>query len=115
MHLHRFSGSLDTTTAQGTEGSTPDQQAQLRSSVSLPWKLQWNASAAFVNRLPALSIPSYTRLDTGLTWSAGERVSITAVGQNLFSDRHVEFSGENTTVQPSLMRRAAYAKIIWSF
>jgi iron complex outermembrane receptor protein len=115
MHLHKFAGSLDTTTAQATEGYTPDHQAQLRSSVSLPKNLQWNASAYFVNRLPALAIPSYTRDDTGLTWRAGERISISAVGQNLFSDRHLEYSGPNSTEHPGLMRRSAYAKIVWSF
>ena len=115
MHLHKFAGSLDTATAQATEGYTPDHQAQLRSSVSLPKNLQWNASAYFVNRLPSLAIPSYTRVDTGLTWRAGERISISAVGQNLFSNRHMEFSGPDSSVQPGLMRRSAYAKIAWSF
>ena len=115
MHLHSVAGSLDTTTAQATEGYTPDHQAQLRSSVSLLKNLQWNASAYFVNRLPSLAIPSYTRVDTGLTWRAGERISISAVGQNLFSNRHMEFSGPDSSVQPGLMRRSAYAKIAWSF
>jgi outer membrane receptor protein involved in Fe transport len=87
----------------------------LRSSVSLPWNLQWNASAYFVNRLRAQSIPSYTRLDTGLTWRAGESVSVSLVGQNLLKDLHPEYSGPDSTVQPGLMRRAAYTKITWSF
>jgi hypothetical protein len=83
--------------------------------VSLPWNLQWNASAYFVNRLPAVSIPSYTRLDTNLLWKAGERVSVSVVGQNLLKDLHPEYAGPDSTVQPGMMRRAAYAKIIWSF
>jgi iron complex outermembrane receptor protein len=115
MHLHPFAGSQDVTSASGTEGGTPDHQAQLRSNVRLPRSFQWNASAYFVNRLPAQSIPSYTRLDTGLTWSAGERVSLSVVGQNLLRDLHPEYSGPDSTVQSSLMRRAAYAKITWSF
>jgi len=115
MHLHPFAGSQDTTSAAGTEGSTPDHQGQLRSSVSLPWNLHWNASAYFVNRLPALSIPSYTRFDTGLTWPVGERVSLSLVGQNLLKDFHPEFSGPDSSVQSGLMRRAAYGKITWSF
>ena len=73
MHLHPFAGSQDFTDAAGTEGGTPDHQAQLRSSITLPHNLQWNASAYFVNRLPAASIPSYTRVDTSLIWNAGER------------------------------------------
>jgi hypothetical protein len=87
----------------------------LRSSVSLPWNLQWNASAYFVDRLPALSIPSYTRLDTCFTRRMGENVSLSVVGQNLLHDLHPEYSGTNSTVQSGLMRRAAYAKITWSF
>jgi iron complex outermembrane receptor protein len=115
MHLHPFAGSQDVTTASPTEGGNPDHQAQLRSSLSLLRNLQWNASAYFVNRLPAQAIPSYTRFDTGLTWRLGESVSLNLVGQNLLKDLHPEYSGPNSTVQPGQMRRAAYAKITWSF
>jgi len=115
MHLHPFAGSQDVTSASATEGGTPDHQAQLLCSVNLPFNIQWNASAYFVNRLPAVSIPSYTRLDTGLTWHAGERVSVTVAGQNLLKDLHQEYAGLDSTVLPGMMRRAAYAKITWSF
>jgi len=115
MHLHPFAGSQDFADAAGTEGGSPDHKAQLRSSVSLPWNLWWNASAYFVNRLPAVSIPSYTRLDTGLLWHAGERVSMGVVGQNLLKSLHPEYAGPDSTVQPGRMRRGAYAKITWSF
>src|SRR6266702_1050372 len=114
-HLHPFAGSQDFANAAGTEGGSPNHQAQLRSSVSLPRNFQWNASAYFVNRLPAASIPSYTRLDTGLTWQAGERVSMSVVGQNLLKNTHPEYAGASVSVQSSQMRRAAYAKIVWTF
>jgi iron complex outermembrane receptor protein len=115
MHLHPFAGSQDFTDAAGTEGGTPDHQAQLRSSVTLPHNLQWNATAYFVNRLPAVSIPSYTRVDTGLIWHAGERVFLSVEGQNLSKSLHREYAGPSTTVQTDLMRRSAYVKITWSF
>jgi iron complex outermembrane recepter protein len=115
MHLHPFAGSQDFTDASGNEGGTPDHQAQLRSSVRLPHNLQWNTSAYFVNRLPAVSIPSYTRVDTGLTWRAGERVSMSVVGQNLLKNVHPEYAGPSSSVQPDLIRRAVYARITWSF
>jgi iron complex outermembrane receptor protein len=114
LHLHEFANSQDGS-IPGTQGGIPDHQAQLRSSLSLPWNLQWNASAYFVNRLPAQSIPSYTRLDSGMNWYLGESVSLSVVGQNLLKDLHPEYSGPNSTVQPGLMRRTAYAKITWSF
>jgi hypothetical protein len=53
MHLHRMQGSMDTTTGPETEGGSPNQQAQLRSNVNLPWHWQWTTSAYFVGRLPA--------------------------------------------------------------
>ena len=115
MHLHPFAGSQDFTDSAATEGGSPDHQAQLRSSGRLPWNLQWNASAYFVNRLPAVSIPSYTRVDTGLIWHVGERLSMSVVGQNLLKDVHSEYAGPDSTVQPGMIRRAAYARIIWSF
>jgi iron complex outermembrane recepter protein len=115
MHLHPSAGSRDFTDADGTEGATPDHQAQLRSSITLPHNLQWNASAYFVDRLPAESIPSYTRIDMGLIWNAGERVSLSVVGQNLSKSLHPEYAGPSSTVQTDLMRRSAYAKLTWSF
>jgi len=114
-HFHTTANSLDTGSVSETQGGSPNHQAQLRSSVSLPKNLQWNASAYFVNRLPALSVPAYTRLDTGLTWRAGERVSVSAVGQNLLKDRHLEYSGTDSTVLSDMMRRNVYAKISWTF
>jgi iron complex outermembrane recepter protein len=114
-HLHPFAGSQDFTDAVGIEGGVPDHQAQLRSSISLPHNLQWNASAYFVNRLPAAAVPSYTRLDTGLIWHGGERVSVNVTGQNLLKSLHPEFAGPNSVVLPGMMRRAAYAKVVWSF
>jgi iron complex outermembrane receptor protein len=114
-HLHRFAGSQDFTDVAGTQGSSPDHQAQLRSSVSLPRNVQWNTAAYFVNRLPALAVPSYTRLDTNLIWDAGEHFSLSVAGQNLLRNLHPEFSGLDTSVQPGLMRRDAYARIAWSF
>ncbi|MGA3132656.1 MAG: TonB-dependent receptor [Terracidiphilus sp.] len=115
MHLHPFAGSEAFTFATATEGSTPDHQAGLRSSVQLPHNLQWNASAYFVNRLPAVSIPSYTRVDTNLIWHVGETVSLSVAGQNLLKSLHPEYAGTDATVDTDLMRRSAYAKIIWSF
>lgn len=115
MHLHRFSGSQDVVDGPTTEGSVPSHQAELRSSVNLPGHWQWNAAAYFVGRLPAVSVPSYTRLDSNLTRQFGERWTFSAVGQNLLRDRHAEFSGPDSNVQAGAIRRDAYARITWAF
>jgi iron complex outermembrane receptor protein len=115
MHLHPWIGSQDRSTEPSTSGGVPDHQGELRSTVALPWRLQWNSSAWFVNRLPATAVPSYTRLDSGLTWSAGERGSIGVVGQNLLRSAHPEFNGPDVTSEPGSIRRTMYVKLSWAF
>ncbi len=115
MHLHRDAASQDTTTVAGTEGSVPNNQAQLRSHVDLPWHLQWDTSAYFVGRLSSQSVPSYTRLDTNLTWQPFERFSIRLVGQNLLRDHHEEFNGPDQTELSSLIKRSAYIQLTGRF
>jgi iron complex outermembrane receptor protein len=115
MHLHKEAASLDTTTVPETEGGIPNQQAQLRSDVNLPWHWQWTTSAYFVGRLAAPKIPSYTRLDTNLAWQPSERLTLGVVGQDLLRNLHQEYMGPDLTVLPSLIRRSAYARITWRF
>ena len=115
MHIHAKAGSHDLTTAHGTEGSSPAQQAQLRSHVVLPGHWSWNTSAYFVGRLPALSVPSYTRLDTNLVWQLGESFSITLAGQNLLKSKHLEFTGPDSSVTSTLSERSGFLKLMWRF
>jgi iron complex outermembrane recepter protein len=115
MHLHRDAASMDMTTAADTEGGSPNQQAQLRSNVNLPWHWQWTTSAYFVGRLPAQAIPSYTRLDSNLAWQASDKISLGLVGQDLLRGLHPEYAGPDLTELPSLIRRSAYARITWRF
>jgi len=90
-------------------------QAQLRSNLHLARGLDWNASAYFVSRLPFQQVPSYTRLDTGITWRASEHLAISLVGQNLLKDHHLEANSSDQTAPSSLIKRSAYAKFTWHF
>jgi iron complex outermembrane receptor protein len=114
LHIHPQPASHDLTTAPSTEGSAPNHQAQLRSQVNLPGHWQWNAAAYFVGALPALAVPSYTRLDSNISWQKGKRFSIAFIGQNLLRDRHPEFAGPGSSAQSDLIKRSAYVKVsIW--
>jgi iron complex outermembrane receptor protein len=115
MHMHRDPASHDLVSGSSTEGSIPNHQAQLRSYVNLPGHWQWNTLAYFVGSLPALAVPSYTRLDSNVTWQASERFSISLVAQNLLRDHHLEFTGPDSSVQSSLIKKSAYAEVSWRF
>ncbi len=83
--------------------------------------LAWDVSAYFDDALENqgplgdLTIPSYTRLDTGLTWKLGERLSLSIVGQNLLKNHHVEFEDVNGSLQSGQIKRSAYVKLVWQF
>jgi iron complex outermembrane receptor protein len=114
-HLHIDSSSQDTTGALHTEGSSPRHQAQLRSHVELDRGLTWDMNVYFVDSLPAQQIPSYTRMDTQLTWRIAERLQFSVVGQNLLRDHHVESNDIFTSVNSSQVKRGGYARLTWRF
>ena len=114
IHLHKKPTSGDTSSAADAEGDSPQHQAQLRSNVILPRRFEWNVAAYFEDRLPAQHIPAYTRLDTGLTWHAYERLEVSVVGQNLVQDHHLEVVSDS--INPSsLIKRSFYVKFTWKF
>ncbi len=115
IHMHLDPASKDTTSVLAAEGSTPVDGAQLRSHLDLAHGIAWDASAYFVDRLKSGQIPSYTRLDTGLTWKWTEQLAMSLVGQNLIKDRHLEFLDNSETVRSTLIKRTAYAKFTWQF
>jgi iron complex outermembrane receptor protein len=115
IHMHLAPTSQDTTSVSEAQGSSPVNAAQLRSHLALAHGLAWDASAYFVSRLIDPEEPSYTRLDTGLSWELGERISLSLVGQNLLRDRHQEFVDTTGSADTTLIKRSAYAKAEWRF
>jgi iron complex outermembrane receptor protein len=115
IHMHLAPTSQDTESVGEAEGDSPVHSAQLRSDVILPRGLSWGVSAYFVDRLADASVPSYTRLDTSVSWQLGERTSLSVVGQNLLRDRHEEFFDFTGTAKTTLVKRSAYAKLAWRF
>ncbi len=120
-HLRTDPASADTQTVSFVEGNSPDWPAQLRSHLEFNRRLAWDMSAYFVDALVNqgplgnVKIPSYTRLDTQLTWKPAERFSVSVVGQNLLKDHHMEFEDINGSMQSGQIKRSAYARIMWQF
>jgi iron complex outermembrane receptor protein len=115
MRLHTDATSLDTASVAGEEGSSPAEQAQLRSRLDLSRDLTWNVNAYFVGALPAQFVPAYTRLDSQLTWRPEERLELSLVGQNLLSDHHWEFDYNLQSVNSTEVKRSVFAKVTWKF
>ena len=112
IHMHAEPPSQDTTSAPEAEGSSPANSIQLRSHLMLTHALFWDASAYFSGRLQDPVIPSYTRVDTGLTWQLSKKSSVRFVGQNLARDRHEEFVDSTESAGTTLIKRSAY--VAWT-
>jgi iron complex outermembrane receptor protein len=115
IHMHLAPTSQDTTSAAEAEGSSPVHSAELRSSIVLWRNVNWDASAYFVGRLVDPATPSYTRVDTQLSFPLGERGVLSLVGQNLLHDHHQEFTDSTGSVISTLVKRSVYAKLTWQF
>jgi len=115
IHMHLAPTSHDTTSVSEAEGSSPEQSAQLRSHLLLWRGLVLDTSAFFVGRITDPSEPSYTRLDSQLSWHFREHTSLSFVGQNLIKDHHEEFVDSTESARSTLVKRSAYVKLSWQF
>src|SRR5713101_2338024 len=111
MDLKKHSGSVDTTTAGSTEGSSPHHQIMVQSSFDLPKKLEFDQTFRYVSALPAQRVGAYGTADVRFSWRASRSLELSVVGQNLFQPHHAEFGGDPGSLVG--MRRSAYAKITW--
>jgi hypothetical protein len=113
--MHLAPTSQDTTSVDGAQGSSPDNSAQLGSHLLVGHGLTWDASAYFVGGLADPSEPSYTRLDTLLSWQFRERTSMSFVGQNLLKDHQEEVVDSTGTARTTQVKRSEYVKLSWQF
>jgi len=83
---------LDVTSGDAArEGVDPEHQFNIRSMLDITEDLELNSALYYVDHLPASQIPSYVRLDLGVTWRPTEHLEFAVWGQNLTDDRHPEF------------------------
>lgn len=115
VFMHTEPGSQDTTSVAQSDGSSPVHSAQLRSHLELPRHFSWDASAYFTGRIADPEVASHTRVDTALTWRGAERFSLSVVGQNLWSDRYLEYIDTTGSTSSTLMKRSVYGKLAWNF
>jgi iron complex outermembrane receptor protein len=115
IHMHISAASQDATANASAEGSSPRQSAQLRSHVNLGPAVDWDTSAYFVGPLTAQSVPSYTRLDSQISWKISEMIALSIVGQNLLKNAHIEFQDDSEGSRTTEMKRGGFIRLTWRF
>jgi iron complex outermembrane receptor protein len=114
VQLHRKPGSQDTT-AENYEGDDPHHQVSLRSEMDLPWHLQLDCVARYVDSLPNRNIPGYAEVDFRLGWRPTKKFEVSIVGQNLLDNQHPEFRQLILGPQQAELERGVYGKITFRF
>src|SRR5579863_1547724 len=97
--------------------NTPEHQFQVRSSLDLTRRLEWDASVGYTGALRDAGFgptPGYARVDTRLGWKVGEFIEISIVGQNLLTPRHAEFP-DSYPVLHTQVERSIFGKVTWRF
>jgi iron complex outermembrane receptor protein len=95
-------------------GNTPRNTIQMRSSVNLTPRLEWDQTVYWSQGFPNGTIPSHARVDTRLAWKAGESVEVSLTGQNLLRPSFLEF-GDFEEVVGTEAPRSLIGKITWRF
>lgn len=97
------------------EGSNPEYQLSLRSSMNIGRNQQFDVWLRHVSKLPAIDIPAYTTVDLRYAWRVRKGLELSLVGQNLFDPHHPEFVSDNMPTRNVEIPRGVYAKAVWQF
>ena len=83
-------------------GDDPHHQASLRSSMTLPYDLNFDADFRYVGALPDPALPEYFELNSRLAWKVSDTLSVALSGYNLLHGQHLEYPGSDA------IRRSVY-------
>ncbi len=110
---------MDLNRGRFEEGSTPRNQAGVRSYLDLPHDLELDVQFRALSALRSLpqivtgeGLAGYEELDVRLGWRLSRRMRLSLDGQNLLHGNHVEYGAPG---QRSAIRRSVYGKISWEF
>ncbi len=112
------SSNIDPALGFKNEGSSPQNQYSIRSQLSLPHNIEFDANVYYVDNLrntttiqsPTIKVPNYTRLDLRLGWRPVKALELSVAGQNLLDGRHPEFMADDLVA--SQIPRSVYGKAV---
>jgi iron complex outermembrane recepter protein len=108
LYIDMHAGATDT-----TEGSSPHNQANLRSSWNLRPDLDFDLIGRYVDNLPALGVSSYVAMDARLAWRPWNDFEWAVVGRNLLDDRHAEFRDAFSGIIGTEVQSEVYTTLTW--
>jgi iron complex outermembrane receptor protein len=116
FHLspHLAATSTDPSAATA-DGNAPGRQWQVRSAYSPAARGMLTVALFHVGRLAQIGVDAYTRADVTAEWRFNTRVSVMAIGQNLFDDMHAEFGGVSSLLLSTQVARSGAVRLRWTF
>lgn len=113
MQMRTEGSSTNTTLASRKEREAPHNIFHIRSQLNLLDNLEFDTVLYYVDSVPHYSIPSYIRLDMGLTWHVSKNMDFSIIGQNLLDRAHPEFGDDGVIATET--QRGVFGKLTWRF
>ncbi|MCP4695113.1 MAG: TonB-dependent receptor, partial [Desulfobacterales bacterium] len=101
--------------ASNIKGHSPEHRFSLRSSSDLPYNLELDLWARYIDDLTSQEAGGYATLDIRLGWSPAENLAFSLVGRNLLEDEHTEFRQRFSPILSTAVERGVYGKATWRF
>ncbi|MDD5384289.1 MAG: TonB-dependent receptor [Gallionella sp.] len=113
MNIRRDAGSTDSS-IETEVGRSPQNQFQIHVLHFPAANVELGTSLYYVDSLPSLNVPAYTRLDARIGWRIQRDLELSLTGRNLLDPGHPEFinvSGPRTSEVP----RSLFGGATWRF
>ena len=91
-------------------GSSPKNQVKVRSNVDLPYELEFDTLAWYVDSLSVRDVDSYIRLDFRVGWRPDPQFDLSIGLQNVLENDHKEYGDDVGTALPSEVPRSILGK-----
>ncbi len=101
--------------AAAFDATSPRHQGTVRSLVTLPNRIDLDATVYLVGRIDSDEVPSYSRFDARIGWRLLSSLDISLLGRNLFDSRHFEFNNSSGGANFAPARRQLSATTTWRF
>jgi iron complex outermembrane receptor protein len=97
------------------DGNAPRGQWHVRSTFVPGTRATLSATLFHVGRLERLDVDGYTRADASVDWRFTSRLSVMAIGQNLFDAAHPEFGRAESLLLGTQVPRSASVRLRWEY